>query len=100
MKYIIGESRLNDMVYKFLMDQLGTYKKSEIKDGPIIGKFFNDGKITATIFKHMNQIIDVSINTGVLMSTMGMFSLSKKELSNILTDKWSHITGGKTIIIN
>jgi hypothetical protein len=88
MKYVISEDKLNKIIEKFILSQLGDYKPN---NSPIIGDFYLNGRLTARVYRQ-NRKVFADIDGDIYKTIMNMFSINAVELENILGGVFSDIT--------
>jgi hypothetical protein len=91
MKYQINQSRLQTIATKYLLDELGELKKSEI---PTLEIFVKNGYETALLSysPEMNAYY-FSIDGNIFGSIMDLFLLSDKEVQKIIRKLLYDLTG-------
>jgi hypothetical protein len=91
MKYQINQSRLQTIATKYLLDELGELKKSEI---PTLEIFVKNGYETALLSysPEMNAYY-FSIDGNIFGSIMDLFLLSDKEVQKIIRKLVYDLTG-------
>jgi len=91
MKYQINQSRLQTIATKYLLDELGELKKSEI---PTLEIFVKNGYETALLSysPEMNAYY-FSIDGNIFGSIMNLFLLSDKEVQKIIRKLLYDLTG-------
>lgn len=91
MKYEINKSRLETIATKYLLNELGELKNSEI---PTLETFFKNGHETALLYysPEMNAYY-FSIDGNIFGSMMDLFLLSDKEVEKIIRKLVYDLTG-------
>jgi hypothetical protein len=91
MKYQINQSRLQTIATKYLLDELGELKKSEI---PTLEIFVKNGYETALLsYSPEMKAYYFSIDGNIFGSIMDLFLLSDKEVQKIIRKLLYDLTG-------
>lgn len=85
MKFVILESRREDLTFKYLMDELGEFIETPNSDQ--IGVYKKNGSGTGKIVSSIQYDKLLLINPVLRKQVMNLFSLDRYQLRNLIQDK-------------